>query len=327
MICSYCSKDNPDDAVICNYCGASLVPVEEEPSMESSSLEPDYTVVETPIEPEVLPLPPTTIAPQKPSGLYGNKIWWLVGCVGIAIIFLCCGIGALAVPRLVRNLPFSPATATATVELSIPTEIAVSDPVVTALPTANSVVTTDPNLFLFDDFSNPESGWDRVDESDYFTDYYNDAYRIIVYTDMSDSWANPGEYSYGDVSIEVDATKNGGPDDNDFGIICRYQGTNDFYYGVISSDGYYGIMKVTSGSSEQLGYSELQTSDVINQGTTSNHIRFVCAGDVLSLYVNGQLVDQQTDATLVQGNVGLLAGTYDIPGTDILFDNFSVTHP
>jgi hypothetical protein len=86
-------------------------------------------------------------------------------------------------------------------------------------------------------------------------------------------------------------------------------------------------MKVTSGSSEQLGYSELQTSDVINQGTTSNHIRFVCAGDVLSLYVNGQLVDQQTDATLVQGNVGLLAGTYDIPGTDILFDNFSVTHP
>ncbi len=166
-----------------------------------------------------------------------------------------------------------------------------------------------------------------MDESDYYTDYYNGGYRIVVYTDMSDSWANPSGQSYADVSIEVDATKNGGPDDNDFGVICRYQDVDNFYYGLVSSDGYYGIMKVVDASSEQLGNSELQSSATINQGSATNQIRLVCAGDELSLYVNGQLVDQQVDSTFEQGNVGLLAGTYDIPGTDILFDNFSVTRP
>ena len=34
-----------------------------------------------------------------------------------------------------------------------------------------------------------------------------------------------------------------GPDDNDFGIICRYIDDNQFYYAIISSDGYYGIVR------------------------------------------------------------------------------------
>ncbi|PWB51546.1 MAG: hypothetical protein C3F13_14010 [Anaerolineales bacterium] len=322
MICSFCTKENPDDAVICSYCGAPL-PVQPEVSpVEPLFTEPVISEVQIPGEPEVLPPAPTVISPEKPKGIYSNKIWWLVGCFGVVLIFLCCGIGALAASRLVKNLPFSSSTI-----IPIPTSLAVIIPVDTIPLIETSTAPTDPNLLLFDDFSDPESGWDRVDEADYFTDYYSDTYRIIVYTDLSDSWANPGDNSFGDVHIEVDATKNGGPDDNDYGIICRYQSADDFYYGVISSDGYYGILKVIGGSADQLGYSELQFSETIRQGTQPNHMRFDCAGDVLSLYVNGQLLDQQNDSDLTQGNVGLLAGTYDIPGTDILFDNFTVTRP
>ena len=62
----------------------------------------------------------------------------------------------------------------------------------------------------------------------------------------TDAWANPGSESFIDTRIEVDATKNGGPDDNDFGIICRYTAAESFYYAIISSDGYYSIMKMTS---------------------------------------------------------------------------------
>jgi hypothetical protein len=76
-----------------------------------------------------------------------------------------------------------------------------------------------------------------------------------------------------------------------------------------------------------IGATELLPSDAINQGSASNHIRFDCNGDVLTLYVNGQQVDQQTDGEYTSGNVGLIAGTYDTPGTDILFDNFSVYQP
>jgi hypothetical protein len=132
---------------------------------------------------------------------------------------------------------------------------------------------------------------------------------------------------FSNVSIEVDTTKNGGPDDNDFGVICRYQGADQFYYAIISSDGYYGITKVTSQSSDLIGATELLPSDAINQGSASNNIRFDCNGDVLTLFVNGQQVDQQTDSEYTSGNVGLIAGTYDTAGTDILFDNFSVYQP
>jgi hypothetical protein len=182
-------------------------------------------------------------------------------------------------------------------------------------------------VLFYDDFSDPNSGWDRVDESDYSTNYYNDAYRIIENKALGDVWANPDDLSFGDVSVDVDATKNAGPDDNDFGIICRYQDTDHFYYGIISSDGYYGIIKVTLDGSATLGRDNLEYSDSINQGDATNHIRFDCAGDVLTLHVNGDILDQQTDGEYSSGNVGLIAGTYNTPGTDILFDNFTVMEP
>ena len=191
---------------------------------------------------------------------------------------------------------------------------------------ANPISLT-PAVIFADDFSNTDSGWDRYDEADYFTDYYENAYRIIVNSDMSDSWANPGSNIFGDVIIEADATKNAGPDDNDFGLICRYKSLDEFYYGVISSDGYFGITKVTSESSDLIGRDNLEFSDAIHQGATTNHIRFDCIDDVLTLYVNGQQVDQQIDSDYSNGNVGLIAGTYDTPGTDVLFDNFFVYKP
>ena len=47
-----------------------------------------------------------------------------------------------------------------------------------------------------------------------------------------------------DLKIDVDATKNSGQDDNDFGVICRYVKSNDvasFYQFMVTSDGYVGI--------------------------------------------------------------------------------------
>ena len=75
------------------------------------------------------------------------------------------------------------------------------------------------------------------------TDYYNYAYRILVNMANYDAWANPDDLSFTDVQVEVDATKNGGPDANDFGIICRYTSGDSYYYATISSDGYYGIYR------------------------------------------------------------------------------------
>ncbi len=183
------------------------------------------------------------------------------------------------------------------------------------------------NILFSDDFSNKDNKWDQVTEINRSTNYYLDAYRITVNEADSHVWANPKSTNFTDTHIEVDATKNGGPDDNDFGIICRYTEQGEFYYGVVSSDGFFGIYKVTSAGGESLGNQSMLESNAINQGSATNHIRFDCVGSKFSLYVNGKLIDEQTDTQFTTGNVGLMAGTYATAGADILFDNFIVYIP
>jgi hypothetical protein len=183
------------------------------------------------------------------------------------------------------------------------------------------------DVLFHDYFSDKSNDWDQVSDSSGMTDYYNDAYRITVNTTRYDAWSTPGNKTFTDTSIEVDAAKNSGPDDNDFGIICRYTNESQFYFAIISSDGYYAIMKMTSDGGQPVGEESMLESDKIIQGGPTNHIRFDCVGSALTLYVNRYLVDQQTDPDYTSGNVGLIAGTFDTAGTDILFDNFIVYQP
>lgn len=193
------------------------------------------------------------------------------------------------------------------------------------------------NLLFKDDFSSTSSGWDSVRDTEGITDYENGAYRIQINTlgaggNGISYWASPGLESQlpGDVRIEVDATKSAGPDDNDFGVICRYTTTNDlpsFYQFMVTSDGYAGIVLVTKGDQTIITTDQLQPTDAIKQGAAANHIRADCTGTTLTLYVNDKKVATTTDTSLAKGDVGLIAGTYSEAGTDILFDNFVVTKP
>lgn len=184
-----------------------------------------------------------------------------------------------------------------------------------------------PTGVLFkDDFSDTSSGWDRVDVSEGVTDYADGVYRIWVNTDSTDVWANPG-LNFNDTTIEVEATKVGGPDDNDFGVICRYEDESNFYSFIVSSDGYYAIVRVLDGTQEILGEEDMMPSDTINLGNATNDIMADCIGSTLTLYVNGSQLISANDSSFSSGDVGLLAGTFDTPGTDIHFDNFVVRQP
>jgi hypothetical protein len=193
-------------------------------------------------------------------------------------------------------------------------------------PAAQPAAPEDANVLFSDDFSDVDSGWDRVQAAEGVTDYDNGGYRIFVDRPQHDYWANPGQ-SFTDVRVEAEATKTGGPDDNDFGLICRYQDNQNFYALLISSDGFYAIMKYQDGSSELLGTDSWPSSDSIRQGGATNGLRADCVGDSLSLYANGDLLHSVSDSTFTNGDVGLIAGTFDEQGTDISFDNFVVRQP
>lgn len=177
-----------------------------------------------------------------------------------------------------------------------------------------------------DDFADSSSGWDQVNMEEGITDYENGYYRIYVNADETDVWANPG-LNFTNVVIEVDATKAAGPDDNDFGVICRYQDIENFYFMIISSDGYYGVGKVIGGEQELIGTEQMNPDDSIKQGNATNRIKADCVGSHLVLHVNGSKIVDVEDTTFSSGDVGLMAGTFAEPGTDIHFDNFVVKNP
>ncbi len=196
-----------------------------------------------------------------------------------------------------------------------------------AMPFGNSSPSPqDENLLFQDDFSNPSSGWDQFNQPEGITDYADGIYRIYVNAAQVDYWANPG-LNFTDVVVSVDATKIAGPEDNDFGVICRYKDEKNFYFFLASSDGLYGIGRMFEGLQELLGEEQLLPTDAIKQGNSSNTLEAACVGSQLTLTINGKTVGSVEDTSFTAGDVGLIAGTYETLGTDIHFDNFKVRKP
>lgn len=181
------------------------------------------------------------------------------------------------------------------------------------------------SLLFQDDFSNNSTGWRRFTAPEGTMDYNAAGYRILVNALNTNFWSTP-QQKFADVRMEVDAGKLGGPDANRIGLLCRLTG-DAYYFFLISSDGYYGIGVFAGGQGVFLGQSEMQANENIKTGMAVNHLRADCAGDTLTFYVNGFQVASVKDSTLKAGEVGLLAGTFDQPGVDIIFDNFMALKP
>lgn len=181
-------------------------------------------------------------------------------------------------------------------------------------------------VLLVDDFSNPESGFARQADADTVMEYLDGSYQIQLFTPNLNVWSIAGE-RIGDSAVEVNAYTAAGSDNNLYGVICRHEDDSNFYFFAISADGYYAIGKLKEGEIVLLGTAVFEKSDVIKLGQEKNHIRALCIGQTLTLVVNGSQLMEASDADFAEGKVGLIAGTFDDPETDIRFDDLLVTKP
>lgn len=180
-----------------------------------------------------------------------------------------------------------------------------------------------------DDFSNPDSGWDRAQSDFGSTDYSNGSYVINIAKANIYIFANPSQSFQNDVRIEVDAVKASGTVDNAFGVLCRYQDPDNYYFFEISSDGYVGIGINKAGVKTLLSSPDnnMVSDSSVNQGDASNHLRVDCIGSTLTLYVNGTQAASASDSSFTGGDTGLIAETFSVAGTEIHFDNLFVYKP
>jgi hypothetical protein len=194
------------------------------------------------------------------------------------------------------------------------------------LPMPSAVAPVPSGSVLFqDDFSAVDSGWDRVQHGGGIMDYDGGGYRILVTAAEANVWSTP-KRAFMDARVEVDAGKLGGPHANRIGLICRSDGSS-YYFFIIGSDGYYGLGVFTGGKAALLGQSSMKASPAILTGAAVNHLRLDCTGARLSGFVNGVQVTRVLDESLREGEVGVLAGAFDDPGADVVFDNFIVLQP
>lgn len=258
-----------------------------------------------------------TVAPVKKKSSTGCII---AGCVGALVVV---GIIILVVVLVMRNAGkllsetgveinstpiIRPAATKAATEK--PAKLATSAPVARA------------DILYEDDFSSTDSGWDVWEDEDSAGGYENGKYVLQVFKTDTFYWAYLGQ-NYDDFVLDVDATKQAGPDDNGFGVIFRYQDAQNFYRFGISSDGFYELGYYEN--DEWTSLMDWTETEVIKQGNKTNHLTLICEGSNITVAVNGETLASFSDETFTSGDVGVFAGATTEAGVKIAFDNFTVS--
>jgi len=182
----------------------------------------------------------------------------------------------------------------------------------------------EPGEVIFqDDFSDQSTGWEKVNSPYELKGYSADGYLISVKTPNSRAWS-VADLPLTDTEIQVQTQKMSGPEDTNFGLMCRYRNKDNFYSFLISSDGYYGIMKVENGVETLLGSDQFTYSEQINIGNATNKIAVICIGNELSLSVNDHLLQTVKDTSFSTGKVGMIVETRAEGDAAIVFSDFSV---
>jgi hypothetical protein len=189
-----------------------------------------------------------------------------------------------------------------------------------ALPEEQVEIPQEGEILFEDTFSNPQSGWDIGGDDSANRSYTAGEYQIEVRPDNYYAWANPGR-SFGDVIITVDARAVQSTGTGDFGLICRYLDEDNFYALEISEDGYFAIWKAEDGEFFDL-VEWTYSSQVPLSADVS--VTAACIGDLLVLSVEDIVLAEVRDAAHVDGDVGLIAGTWDEGDLIMAFDNYIV---
>ncbi|MEE9617491.1 MAG: hypothetical protein V3T90_10880 [Anaerolineae bacterium] len=258
-----------------------------------------------------------------------NRKWIVTATVTLVLAALACNLPAglsgetpapaTAAPPTSKPQPTSPPPTV------VPTEVPREAPTHPSRPTPAAPA---PAGILFqDDFSDPDSGWEVGDYDTGSVGYKSGAYFVTSAGDGNTMWGVANR-SFDDLFIEVDTTQISSPasNNNDYGVVCREQGDGAGYYMLISGDGYYAILVKAAGRDFE-PLVDWTRSDIIRQGNATNHIRAVCDGSTLALFVNGQRLATAEDDTFSGGDIALTATSYEDEPTEIHFDNLVVRRP
>ena len=204
-----------------------------------------------------------------------------------------------------------------------------SAPVIVELPPeAESIPSIAPGvpssiLIYEDDFSNPNSGWPRESTEEYECDFEDGEYHILVKAFDMAAWVwNRDLGQLSDFALEIDARVISGSLKSGYGVVFRFKDTDNFYRFLVSGDGFYHVGKSIKGKWRNLG-EQWTKSYFITMGYRINHLKVVCKGSQIEVYVNGHHLTTVTDDSFTEGYVGMIV-EMPIRNSRVAFYNIKV---
>jgi len=177
-----------------------------------------------------------------------------------------------------------------------------------------------------DDFTDPSSGWEVINNAYELKGYSSGGYMISV--NQTDSRAvSTTNLNYSNVVISVETQKITGARDTQFGLVCRFQDKFNFYAFTVSADGYAGIVRVVDGIAELLGSDQFLRVEGIKMDDGINALLATCENDTLELVVNGETVISANDDTIHNGDAGLFVETFETADAAVVFNDFVIIKP
>ena len=278
-----------------------------------------------PVEPEKMS--------KKPSVTPG-RLAMIAGAV-LLVILIFVGIRSLMSPSAEPTQPVVPfPTETLTVILAAsPTpeisETPAADAAAVAAATETVELAAQPTPAFSDDFSSPSSRWPQLNKKNGGYKYQDSdnggSYVISVLEENSLFWSYHHD-SYEDVRINVEAQRISG-DQGYYGVLCRGQDDDNFYYFIVRPDGYFTIGKYEAGSFFPLTPGGWTFHEAIQTGNAVNLLSAECEGSQLRFSANGEFLGEAADSSFASGKVGLVAAALDASGFEASFDNFSIYSP
>ena len=257
--------------------------------------------------------------PAPPREGVSRRVWLLpLGAGGVLVVAGLCVALVLALIAYRAGL-FTGLLPAAPIAASTPS----------AEPTLeHTIISTLEAVILFsDDFSEPANGWPQgvIGGAEYR--YAGGAYRVTTQQPDTLHWASP-DGSYTDTSLAVEASLAAGGGESYFGLLCRIQDANNFYYLVARPDGYFTIGKYLDGQFNALLPEGWTYSSTLAAAGETYRLRADCTGDTLSLYLGETKLGQAQDNAFTSGHLGVaLAAIGDNQSLEVIFDEFVVREP
>jgi hypothetical protein len=186
-----------------------------------------------------------------------------------------------------------------------------------------------------DTFKNNASGWSLPADPGKFSISLANGSLVIEDDSNELLWEPlPGNKTYGDFTLSVDAMLAQGDQTNGYGFYIRGTSVQNsematYYRFELYGDGSYAIFKGTVDANGNPTYAKLVNytlSSAIQKQGIMNHISITAKGSSLSLTVNGQVVKTLTDASYTNGSIAPFISNMQNakPGAQARFSNLTI---